>query len=80
MIYALGVILLGQQFRGAELAAASVLYTGMWAAGTMIGPLAVGIGMDMLGNGSMSWLIAAIYLCYLPVFLFRNRVSRVSLG
>ncbi len=79
MIYALGVILLGQQFRGAELAAASVLYTGMWAAGTMIGPLAVGIGMDILGNGSMAWLIAAIYLCYLPVFLLRTRVSKASI-
>jgi len=70
MIYALGVILLGQQFRGAELAAASVLYTGMWGAGTMIGPLLVGAGMDMLGDASMSKLIAAIYLCYLPVFFW----------
>jgi len=72
MIYALGVILLGQRFRGPDLAAASVLYTGMWAAGTMIGPLAVGMGMDMLGNNSMSYLIAAIYLCYLPILLFRS--------
>ncbi len=79
MIYALGVILLGQRFRGAELAAASVLYTGMWAAGTMIGPLAVGIGMDLLGNGSMSHLIAAIYLVYLPVYLLRDRVRQALL-
>ena len=62
MIYALGVILLGQQFRGAELAAASVLYTGMWGAGTMIGPLFVGAGMDLLGEFSMAYLIAGIYL------------------
>jgi len=70
MIYALGVILLGQQFRGAELAAASVLYTGMWAAGTMIGPLVIGAGMDLLGDDCMTYLIAGIYLCYLPVFFF----------
>jgi MFS family permease len=68
MIYALGVILLGQRFRGAELAAASVLYTGMWGAGTMLGPVIVGAGMDVLGNNSMSYLIAAIYVVYLPVF------------
>ena len=61
MIYALGVILLGQRFRGAELAAASVLYTGMWGAGTMIGPLVVGAGMDLLGNESMPYLIASFF-------------------
>lgn len=76
MIYALGVILLGQRFRGAELAAASVLYTGMWATGTMIGPLVVGVGMDLLGNASMSYLIAAIYLCYLPILLLRRNTER----
>jgi MFS family permease len=73
MIYVMGVILLGQRFRGIELAAASVLYTGMWAAGTMIGPALVGAGMDLLGNSSMPYLIAAIYACYLPVYFFTRR-------
>ena len=73
MIYALGVILLGQRFRGAELAAASVLYTGMWGAGTMLGPALVGAGMDVLGNESMPYLIAAIYAVYLPVFFLARR-------
>jgi len=73
MIYALGVILLGQRFRGAELAAASVLYTGMWGAGTMLGPAIVGAGMDILGNNSMPYLIAAIYVVYLPVYFLTRR-------
>jgi MFS family permease len=73
MIYALGVILLGQRFRGAELAAASVLYTGMWGAGTMLGPVIVGAGMDLLGDHSMPYLIAAIYVIYLPVFFLARR-------
>lgn len=73
MIYALGVILLGQRFRGAELAAASVLYTGMWGGGTMLGPVIVGAGMDILGDTSMPYLIASIFAVYLPVFLFRRR-------
>jgi len=78
MIYALGVILLGQRFRGAELAAASVLYTGMWGAGTMIGPLVVGAGMDLLGNESMPYLIAGIFACYLPAYWYsRHRLSLV---
>lgn len=74
MIYALGVILLGQRFRGTELAAASVLYTGMWGAGSMFGPLVVGAGMDVLGDQWMAYLIAGIYLCYLPAFFWsRNK-------
>ena len=73
MIYALGVILLGQRFRGGELAAASVLYTGMWGAGTMIGPVLVGAGMDLFGNQWMPYLIAGIYLCYLPVYFYSRK-------
>ena len=73
MIYAMGMILLGQRFRGAELASASVLFTGMWGAGTMLGPAIVGAGMDLLGDDSMPYLIAGVYACYLPVYLFSNK-------
>lgn len=73
MIYALGVILLGQRFRGSELAAASVLYTAMWGAGTMLGPPLIGAGMDLFGNMAMPWLIAVIYALYLPVFFLARR-------
>lgn len=67
MIYAMGVILLGQRFRGVELATASVVFTTMWGAGTMIGPAAVGLGMDLLGDQVMPFLIAGLYALYLPV-------------
>ena len=70
MIYAMGMILLGQRFRGVELASASVLFTGMWGAGTMFGPAIVGASMDSLGNNSLPYLIAAIFACYLPVYVF----------
>ena len=73
MIYALGLILLGQKFRGADLAAASVLYTGMWGVGTMLGPAIIGVGMDVFGDSAMPYLIAAIYAVYLPVFLLTRR-------
>jgi len=73
MIYAMGMILLGQRFRGVELASASVLFTGMWGAGTMLGPAIVGAGMDLLGDDSMPYLIAGVYACYLPVYLFSNK-------
>jgi len=73
MIYSMGVIMLGQRFRGAELAAASVLFTGMWSLGTMLGPVIVGVGMDILGSYSLPYLIAFIYACYLPVYFIMHR-------
>ncbi len=76
MIYALGIILLGQTFRGPNLAAASVLYTSMWGVGMMLGPTVAGIGMDFLGDKSLPYLIATIYLVYLPVFIWR--ISKVE--
>jgi len=78
MIYALGVMLLGQQFRGAELAAATVLFTGMWAGGMIAGPVIVGAGMDLLGDTWMAYLIAALYLCYVPVLVFRRKWAAMT--
>jgi MFS family permease len=67
MIYALGVVLVGERFRGAQLAAATTAFTACWGAGTMLGPLLVGIGMDRFGNGSMVYIIFAIFAVYLPL-------------
>jgi len=67
MIYALGVILVGQRFRGAQLAAATTLFTACWGAGTMLGPLLVGIGMDWFGAASMPYLILAFFALFLPM-------------
>jgi len=67
MIYALGVILIGERFKGAQLASATTAFSACWGAGTMLGPLLVGIGMDRFGNGSMVYIIFAIFAVYLPL-------------
>ena len=67
MIYALGVVLIGERFRGGQLAAATTAFSACWGAGTMLGPLLVGIGMDRLGNESMVLIIFAIFAVYLPL-------------
>ena len=64
---ALGVILVGQRFRGAKLAAATTLFTACWGAGTMLGPLLVGIGMDRFGAESMPYLILGFFALFLPM-------------
>jgi len=67
MIYALGVVLIGERFQGGQLAAATTAFSACWGAGTMLGPLLVGIGMDRLGNESMVLIIFAIFAVYLPL-------------
>lgn len=67
MIYALGVILVGQQFRGAMLAAATTMFTACWGAGTMLGPLLVGIGMDRFGEETMAFIILSFFALFLPM-------------
>ena len=67
MIYTLGVVLIGERFKGAQLAAATTAFSACWGAGTMLGPLLVGVGMDRLGNGSMVLIIFAIFAVYLPL-------------
>lgn len=67
MIYALGVILVGQKFRGAMLAAATTMFTACWGAGTMLGPLLVGIGMDQWGEDRMALIIFMFFALFLPL-------------
>ena len=67
MIYALGVILMGERFRSAALAAASTTFTAMWGAGTMLGPPLVGAGMDALGSETMPYLVCLLFAAYLPL-------------
>jgi len=67
MIYALGVILIGERFKGAQLASATTAFSACWGAGTMLGPLLVGFGMDWFGNGSMMLIIFAIFAVYMPL-------------
>jgi MFS family permease len=67
MIYALGVILVGQRFKGAMLAAATTMFTACWGAGTMLGPLLVGIGMDRFGTDQMAFIIFGFFALFLPM-------------
>ena len=66
MLYALGVTLIGQRFKGAILATATTAFTTCWGVGTIIGPMISGIGMDRFGAGSLAWIAAAFFIIFLP--------------
>ena len=79
MIYTLGVVLVGERFKGALLAAATTLFTACWGAGTVIGPLLVGLGMDRFGGDRMPLVILLLFALYLPLPLaswYRGRQAR----
>ena len=81
MIYTLGVVLVGERFKGALLAAATTLFTACWGAGTVLGPLLVGLGMDLAGESRMALIIAALFVLYLPlpvVSWYRGRRARAA--
>ena len=67
MIYALGVTLIGERFKGAELASATTAFTVCWGIGTILGPLAAGVGMDLLGDHTLAWIAGLFFLFYLPL-------------
>jgi len=78
MIYALGVTLVGERFKGAMLAGAFTVFTTFWGAGTVTGPLLVGAGMDVFGAGAMAVVIFVIFAIYLPlpvIAWFKGRAS-----
>jgi MFS family permease len=69
----------GERFKGALLAAATTLFTACWGAGTVIGPLLVGAGMDRFGSERMALVILALFTLYLPLPLaswWRGRSSK----
>ena len=49
--YTLGLVLLGEQFRGADLAAATAVFSSMWGVGSIVGPPVAGAAMDLLPHG-----------------------------
>ena len=67
MLYALGVILVGQRFQGGMLAAATTLFTACWGAGTVVGPLMTGVGMDQFGADRMALILFLMFALFLPL-------------
>ncbi len=66
-IYTMGTILLGERFRGAQLAGASAAFTAMYAMGVLIGPPSAGVAMDRLGPEGLIYTMIALYALVLPI-------------
>ena len=65
--YGIGVMLLGERFRGADLPSATAVFGFMFGCGSLIGPALAGIAMDLWDPHGLPAVIALFYLVFLPV-------------
>jgi len=66
-IYTVSMVLLGERFKGADLGAASTVFSVMFCLGAMVGPPAGGMAMELVGANGMPLTLAAICLLLLPL-------------
>jgi MFS family permease len=75
-IYTIGMVMIGEQFKGAHLAAASALYGLMFGVGSILGPIVGGVVTKTLPSHGVPISIALLYAAFLPlpvIALLRNR-------
>ena len=76
-IYTMGTILLGERFRGAQLAGASAAFTAMYAMGILVGPPVAGTSMDIFGPEGLTNTMILLYGMVLPILIWTMlRVKR----
>lgn len=65
-IFTLAMVLVGERFRGAELAGASAFTTAMWGTGALIGAPLSGTAMQLWDPHGLIAAVILIFLAYLP--------------
>jgi MFS family permease len=66
-IYTIAMVLIGQRFRGADLAAASALFGVMWGSGSILGPSVGGLAMDFYGPHGLPLTLTLLFALFLPL-------------
>ena len=82
-LYTMSLVLLGRQFRGADLSAASAMLSVMFCIGAFIWPPMGGAVMDQLGARAMPVVLVLAFALFVPVVLvawLRSRRSRTRGG
>jgi MFS family permease len=72
-IYTLGVILIGQDFRGQRLAVVSTGFGMAYSAGSIVGATPVGLAIDLFGENALPISIAAGFAALAIYLVFRER-------
>jgi MFS family permease len=65
-VYTIALVIIGEQFTGADLAAASALFGVMWGAGTVVGPQLGGFAYDQFPPHGIPLALAVLTVILLP--------------
>ncbi|MEM8852755.1 MAG: MFS transporter [Pseudomonadota bacterium] len=77
-LYTIGLTHLGARYRGSELASANAAFVMMYAVGMLVGPIALGGGLDLYEPHGFAIAIAAIFAIYVAMAFVRIGRSGVS--
>jgi MFS family permease len=72
-LYTVGIALLGQSYSSADLATANATFASLYAAGMLIGPPALGAGLEHAPPHGPMWVLAALFAAYLLLTVRRRR-------
>jgi MFS family permease len=72
-LYTIGLAHLGSRLSGNDLASANAAFVLCYAVGMVLGPQAIGIGMDLLGEHGFGWTLALFFAAYLLLVACRVR-------
>ena len=70
-LYTIGLAHLGSQLSGHELASANAAFVLCYGVGMVLGPQAIGIGMDIFGPSGFGWSLAVFFGIYMVLALGR---------
>ncbi|MCZ7448542.1 MFS transporter [Agrobacterium rhizogenes] len=70
-MYTVGLTHLGSRLKGADLVSANAAFIFCYAMGTIAGPQAVGISMDIAGTNGFAWALAVFFGLYVVLYGFR---------
>jgi len=75
-MYTVGLAHLGSQLSGHELASANAAFVLCYGVGMVLGPQAIGIGMDMFGPSGFGWSLALFFGAYIVLAAGRLAMRR----
>ncbi|MGE0283984.1 MAG: MFS transporter [Rhizobiaceae bacterium] len=64
-LYTIGLAHLGSRLSGQDLASANAAFVFCYGVGMVVGPQAIGIGMDLFGPSGFAWALALFFALYL---------------
>lgn len=77
-MYTIGLAHLGSRLSGRELANANAAFVFCYGVGMLVGPQAIGLGMDLFGPAGFAWSLAVFFVAYIVLATNRILVSRRS--